>query len=57
MRLSLNLQIALALIVAIRVPECALDIDWVRVVSFNEVGIVAVHLSDQIRERRLQVGW
>jgi hypothetical protein len=57
MRLSLNLQIALALIVAIGVPECVLDIDWVRVVSFNEVGIVAVHLSDQIRERRLQAGW
>src|ERR1700722_4169190 len=50
-RLGFKLQIALAGILAVIVPERALDIDGVGVVALNEIGVVAVHGPHQVGER------
>ena len=46
---GLELQVALTHVVCEIVRECALDVARVRVVSFAEIAVVAVHLANQVR--------
>ena len=48
------LQVALAAILAVVVLERPLDVHRVRVVAFDEVGIVAVHRAHQVGKRSKQ---
>ncbi|MDX8469018.1 hypothetical protein RFM26_25250 [Mesorhizobium sp. VK23B] len=50
MCLSFNLQVAAFGIVRIITLESAVDVDWVGIVAFDEVRVVAVHCPDQIAE-------
>jgi hypothetical protein len=47
----LHLQVALAGVLAVVVLERPLDVHRVRVVPFNEVGVVAVHRSHEVCKR------
>jgi hypothetical protein len=46
-----ELQVAFSGVFAVVVLERPLDVDGVRVVPFNQVGVVAVHRTDEVRER------
>jgi hypothetical protein len=48
MGFRLKLEIALARVVAVVVLECPLDIDGVRIVSFDEIAVVAIHRANEI---------
>src|SRR5580704_7255858 len=50
-RLGFHLQVALAGILAVIVLERPLDVYGVRVMPFNEVGVVAVHGPHKVGER------
>ena len=56
MRLGFELEVALAGILAVVVFECPFDVHRMRVMSLNEIGIVAVHGPHQIGERGQQTG-
>jgi hypothetical protein len=47
----LDLQVALSCILAVVVLQGALNVHGVRIVSFNQVGVVAVHRADEFRKR------
>ena len=48
MRLRFELQVSLARIIAVVVLERPLDIDRMRIVSLDQIAVVAVHGSHQI---------
>jgi hypothetical protein len=56
-RLCFKLQVAFARVAGVVVPEGAFDIDGVRVVPFDEVGIVAVHRTDEVSKGGEEAGW
>lgn len=49
--LGFDLLVALSCILAVVVLKRALDVHGVRIVSFNEIGVVAVHRPDEVCER------
>jgi hypothetical protein len=51
MRFGFQLKVALAGVLAIFILERPLDIHRVRIVAFDEVGVVAVHRTHQLGER------
>jgi hypothetical protein len=51
MRSSFQLQVALAGVLAVVIVQGSLDVHGVRVVTFNELRVVAVHRSHQVCKR------
>ncbi len=49
-RFGLFLQIAFFLVLAVVSSKRSFDIDWVRVVAFNEVAVIAVHRAHDIAD-------
>jgi hypothetical protein len=50
-RLGFKLQIALVGILAVIVSQGTLYVDRMRVVTFDEIAVIAVHCPDEVRER------
>ena len=51
MRFGFELQVALARVVAVIVLQRPLDIDRVRVVTFDEIAVVAIHGAHEVGKR------
>ena len=51
MRLGLELEVSLPGVPAVVALERALDIDWMCVVAFDQVAVIAVHRAHEIGER------
>ena len=54
MRFGFQLEVAFFGVLAIVAFEGALDVDWMGVVAFNQVAVVAVHRAHEIGERGQQ---
>ncbi len=57
MRLGFDLEVTLFRVAAIVLPQRALDVDGVRVVSLDQVAVVAVHRAHERCQRAQQTRW